>query len=675
MTITGQTGETNTNRQFSYDLESVDERPARNYREKGDQRHRPFISCDLETYRGPDGRAQIMLFGFSTGDVVTGANLGIRDLLEIIDRVGRRNHYAHPIYIGYGFRYEVSFFLRDMPWTLGDRLWRGKGRNSSVYWRGRRWEYLKGKYFQISKKGEYTLRVYECVSWFNSALHIAANNHLSRTKLWADVGEFVSESKDRRSDFTLSELPNVRAYWEAEQKVFVALMDRLRDLIISADLPLPRNWWGPSALTAACFKHYGVGAHMPLTLPDDFLLACRFGYYGGRFEQFKAGFHNDATYQYDITSAYPHTMRSLWSWRDSSLRYVRQGKTERLADFGLYHIKYRSNADGWRAAHIPHPFPFRDVRGQIFFPPYVEGWYWSPEIRNYWDDPQVEILDAWVIDAGTQKPFQWVEDLFQVRCEYKRESNPAEYVIKITINSAYGKTAQRVGWDEEKLLPPEFHQLAWAGYITSNCRAMVWKALLHSEGNVFQIETDAVFSTNPIPPLRLIENIPTVSNLGLWDRTDYDAMLTLQNGIYWTNSNGTWKPPKYRGLRRGAKGVTVDDGKRFLATLRTQGRKAKFVVSDTIAFYGYGHRGRAKYMQWLPEPKETRFAGDGKRFWLGRGDPSSTLVPLTNGITRGMREYGYDGIPGHTYPHHLPWTITDISREIAEAELVATDYE
>lgn len=615
-----------------------------------------------------------MLFGFSTGDVITGADLGITDLLKVIDSVGSENHHTRPIYIGYGFRYEVSFFLRDMPWTLGDKLWKGKGRKSAINWRGYRWEYLKGKYFQISKRGTWTVRVYECLSWFNMALHKAADNHLHNTKLWQDVGRFVSDSKDRRQDFAFSDLDNVRAYWEAEQKVFVALMDNLRDLILSADLPLPRNWWGPSALTAACFKHYGVATHMPLALPDDFLLACRFGYYGGRFEQFKAGLHNGPVYQYDITSAYPHAMRSLWSWRDSTLRYVGKGKSERCARFGLYHIKYRSSAGAFAAAHIPHPFPYRDSRGQIFFPPYVEGWYWSPEVEPYWNDSQVEILDAWIVDEGTERPFQWVEDLFQVRCEYKRAGNPAEYVIKITINSAYGKTAQRVGWNEDKHTPPEFHQLAWAGYITSRCRAMVWQALCMGRGNVFQIETDAVFSTERIA-LPEISGTPELANLGRWECSEYEAMLSVQNGIYWTNSNGTWKPPKYRGLRKGAKGVTVTDAQEFLNRVSANGRAETFKVSDTIAFYGYGYRGRTKYMQWLPEPKETKFAGDGKRYWRGKGNPARELTHLTNGITRYSRTSGYADISGHTYPHHLPWDVSDLTQEVAEAEKDMVDYD
>lgn len=648
---------------------------------KGSQIDRPFISCDLETYKGNDGRAEIMHFGFSNGRSISGQNLSIDDCLEVIRAVGIDNSLSKPIYIGFGFRYEVTFFLRDMPWKLAEKLWKGRGRNTAITWHNCRFEYLKGKYFQISKGGKkdettpyWSVRIYECFSWFNTNLVDAAKKHISHTKHWRKHGEFITASKSSRQSFTFKDLRKVVKYWEVEQETLVILMDHIRNLIVNAGLPLPSHWWGPSALTAACFRHYGVKEHMTNEQPDDFIMACRFAYYGGRFEQFKAGKHQGPIYQYDIASAYPFAMIDLWSFNDSRLEYCRDSKQFDWSPFTLYHIRYKTEKQFWENWHSPHPFPFRDLRGQIFFPGYVETWLWGPELEHYWNDGEISFLDCWRVIPGEQKPFKWISELFELRCELKKNGNPAEYVVKITINSAYGKTAQRVGWNEEKFLPPEFHNLAWAGYITSKCRAMVWNATLLSNGGVFQIETDAVFSTTEIDlPQISGKNLPT--DIGRWERTEYEGIITLQNGIYWTKKDGFWKKPKFRGMRKGATGIDVTDADEFLKRLDITKRKTIPMQSQTIAFYGNGHRGSNRYLKWLPEDKITHFAGEGKRFWLGIGNPSESLIPLTNGITREMKEYGYDGIRWHSYPHHLPWALSEIALEIEIAESQFCDYD
>lgn len=91
-----------------------------------------------------------------------------------------------------------------------------------------------------------------------------------------------------------------------------------------------------------------------------------------------------------------------------------------------------------------------------------------------------------------------------------------------------GKLAQQVGWerreDGELHLPP-FHQLEWAGFATAYCRAAVLRACLDNLEDVVAFETDAVFSSVPLP-------VKLGTALGEFEETVFEDMTYVQSGMY-----------------------------------------------------------------------------------------------------------------------------------------------
>jgi len=628
---------------------------------KGASAERPFVTVDLENYSDLDGTAIPMLYGFSAEDgelIIKGPDVTAAEMCDLTIEAGRR--WPNAIFVGYAFTsYDANFFLRDMPLDIADSIKRGNPR----YYRGFRFHWLRGKYFRVSKgkrrndtrAGNITVTIYETVSWVNGKKLVdAIREHLG------EVPDLIQTGKLARGSFEYSDLESlVLPYWRIEQQYFRKLMERMRELIVRADLALPRNWWGPSCLTASAFNREGVTAHLNRDLPVEYMRACQRGYFGGRFEQPQGGFHDAPVYQYDIVSAYPSAQVDVWSWRDSHLIYIPGEKLDRTRPlprrwrFSLWDISFKFSGRGHAREYAPMPFPMRDPRGAVYFPSQVHGTYWSPEVAPFWRSPMVTIHGGWVILPGNERPFAWMREYFERRLELKRSGDPAQYPIKICLNSAYGKTAQRAGAKQDRdghWKLPAFHQLDWAGYITSTCRARMMQVMGQvGWENVISIETDGIFLTCPAPKLPVNKEV-----LGMWEETRHDGMITLQNGVYWTRQGDEWASGKVRGIRRGSPGVAASDALDFLERYSADRDTAR--LSGTVRmFHGAGHAlGTSKFLTWSDDRKELRFGGNGKRIHLWREGQSlhRELSRLSNGDMILAAKEGTDWI---SRPHALPW--------------------
>lgn len=637
----------------------LDDNPRQKYCHKGIGRKirhhdRPFISFDIETYSDEDGTTHVMLAGFSTGEVITGKSISSKEIIELIRTVALKypsGDKDRPIFIGFVIKYEKEFLLRDLDDVVSGDIHRAKSRHVNHNGESIRYEYIDGKYFQISAKNKtkWGMRIYDTFSWFNAKLVNAAEAHLKTDAEWLALKPLVVDGKDSRNKFTYNDLDKVFKYWNAEQKVLIQLMNHIRTLIIKADIPAPKSWFGPSALATACLNKYKIKDHLDrTTLSEDFVLACRYAYYGGHIEQYKAGTYDGTVYQYDINSAYPSGMTSLWSWADSKLVY--RDFVDRSLPcnrYALYHIIYDSVSP--HVETMPHPFPHRTAQGKVYYPPENETWVWGAELENDWNSFDVTVIGAWVVTPGTIRPFSWIQDLYDQRLQYKRDNDPAEYIVKITLNSLYGKLAQRVGSrtdDNGNVIIPTYHELAWAGYTTAHCRGMIRETIVNSiPGSVFQIETDCVMSVTPL-------NVPISKKLGEWDYKISTGITTLQNGFYFLrDEDGNYTKPKTRGLVRNSVNGGIESATAYLEQLNALGKDNTPPMKSTVhGFYGQAVRaypsdlnangerltyGQTKtnenYMKWTDSTRETEFVGNGKRVWAGQGNPAATLVVLENG--------------------------------------------
>lgn len=600
---------------------------------------RRFVVWDGEGYTAPDESHHYVLFGNSDGDSVQGSSLSTA---ECLDCIGSGD--ADAIHVGFAFGYDVNMILRDLSRghlrALREQGW--------VKWRKWRLQYLPRKWFVVTDLDtRKSVKIWDVWSFFMCSFVKACKQY------GVELTDLVKEGKASRSEFRLEELETViKPYWNEENQKAVELVGKLREALYSADLYITQ-WHGPGAIASFSMAAHKVDAAKCVP-PNEVNEAAQYAYGGGRFELFRIGRANTKVYEYDINSAYPFAISKLPDLTKGEWTRVLQPR--KIARFGVYRISYAVNAyDPSYNVFRAHPYFARDSRGQISFPCVVETWVWSPELWGTHNIPGLTIHEGWeFVESSDARPFAWIAESYEKRREYKRAGNAAQLALKLQMNSMYGKMAQRVGWNEERREPPKWHQLEWAGWVVSYCRAMVYQASRMVGPDLVAFETDAVFSTRPIQPG---QGIVFGSGLGDWEATTYDDFVYLQSGCRFglnptsegeVTFNG-WQS-KYRGFDAGS--ITVD------MALEALGRNPDqwSVQGTTTRFVGFAQALHTDFAKWRRFERTNRELSIGKE---GKRRHYPAICRACNAGASGTQ--GFHDLTlanpaiGQSHKHFLPW--------------------
>jgi len=180
------------------------------------------------------------------------------------------------------------------------------------------------------------------------------------------------------------------------------------------------------------------------------------GYYGGRTEAFSRGRIKDY-YYYDINSLYPSVMRDYNYPNPNTCRWNRKNTTDYIHQFdGMSKVTLSVYPDS--NSFVPY-MPFRGESKLIFPVGKFTGWYTHFEIRKAIDYGYniLKVHETFYYKENCS-PFKgFVDDLYSLRKKLKAENNKMEYVVKIVMNSLYGKFAQ--GFRNKDNLIPFDHTL------------------------------------------------------------------------------------------------------------------------------------------------------------------------------------------------------------------------
>jgi hypothetical protein len=582
---------------------------------------RRFIGWDGEGYDDESGQHHYMLFGASTGHCVTGRSLSTADCLDLILMVEQENRDAY--HVGFAFEYDVNMILKDLPWRTLAILnecnqcrWKNP-ETGKVY----RIQHVPHKWFRVAKDGV-SGTIYDGFGFFHSSYMHALHKY--------DIGdpaklEHISAGKAARGSFTFADLAMVKAYWKDEISLLPPLMDKIRSAAYGGGYRIS-EWHGPGALASYLLRDAGVNQwHSKKDIPAEVKSAIRHAYAGGRFTGCLCGIYYGDVYTADINSAY--------IWATSLLPRMDRGKWRRqnpntidagnLPRFGLYHIELDYGQSGKREAEQrgipepPYPLFHRDKIGILRWPRETTGWYWTPEAKLVLGSPYARVLEAWFFNDDGSKPFGFVNDAYDRRVDLQHQGNPAEKAYKWALAAMYGAFARRVGW-KRKGKPPASHELTWAGFITSYCRAMVYGPARTAWENgdargLVSIDTDSVTTTVPIDEASLPNGVG--EELGQWKIAHWTGILQWQNGIYWLrDENGEWSEPKSRGVPRGT--VPFDAALKALGEMDFSQRPYVFprIKLTRTRFIGYRQALRGqfdKWRKWVTEPVEIKMGGVG----------------------------------------------------------------
>lgn len=648
-----------------------------------------FVAWDGEGSEVDDGEPQpYMLFGNSDGISIQREELRTEECLAAICQ-GDPN----VINFSFAFTYDANQILWELPKNKMYALTQGR----RVVWNDFVIEWAAGKWFRVRRnwKGEKWIKIYDSFHFFNESLVKVLKKYNIGTKA---EREYLEKMKEARPQFSWAEIEEVKKYWKLEGKLMVQLMEYIRDLFADAGLFL-RNWHGAGAVARLMLDQHNIKAakiDMRKSYPEVWI-AARYAFSAGRFEQFVAGLHLGDIWNYDIHSAFPYAIQFLPNLANG--KWVHNRTVDRNGidsrKFALYQIEYHTKRP-YNDDRSPRPLFRRLLNDNICWPNRVNGWYWSPEAELVKDDLDAKFIESWEFVGDGSQPLAWIAEIYKKREYLKRIGNVMEYVFKLGMNACYGQFAQRTGWQNtrndngERGGPPIYHQLEWAGYVTSMCKAMVYRVAkwAHSHGELITIDTDGVFTTVRVPNDVLPNGIG--DDLGQWEETKYSGILIFQNGFYWLRNEDGWKKAKSRGAPRGSVPIeraweTLDQmemgtvGKRPICHGRKNGceyrkalcqRHAAFEYSKHI-FVSFGKALQGDFLSWRSwqdQPHKLKFGGTGKRQHDGRLCPKcvyyqfgfetpgweSQFHTLVQYDPHPTKEY-HEGDDYWSLMHKLPW--------------------
>jgi hypothetical protein len=415
------------------------------------------------------------------------------------------------IWVGYYFDYDATQILRELP---EERLRKLLDRRAGQWidWQGFQVAYLPRKYLRVRREGARGwVTVSDAGSFFQCAF-------LSALERW-EVGtprerKLVARGKARRGKVGQIDARE-RAYCATEVRLLGDLMEKLRAACLEVGY-LPAAWQGPGYLASAMLARHGLPRKRDLKLPKELLDFANGAYYGGRFEVFRVGQLGERVWSHDINSAYPRALLDLPCLVHGEWSEGRGSRPE--GDPWVAELEHETKGPGGRFAC---GLPVRTKEGTITWPRRAWGTYWS------WEAEEAIRAGARVRRWGRWwgyarrcacQPFSWVPEVYEERRRLGKDARGL--VLKLALNSCYGKLAQSVG-------SAPWANPIWAGLITAHTRAAIAGAYRGRERDLVMVATDGVVTARAPLPVKGGEA------LGEWTVEELPGIFVVQPGFYW----------------------------------------------------------------------------------------------------------------------------------------------
>lgn len=579
----------------------------------------------------------------------------------------------------FSFNYDLTMMLKDLTNQSLYLLFRPELRQRSgkeavkgpypVAWKKYRLN-LQGTKFTVSHK-KHKIVVWDLFKFFQCKFVNALRDwKIGTPELW----ERMTVMKDKRSEFDKETRENIRRYMLEECKCMAELARKLIQSHEKVGLKLT-TFYGAGSSGGAMLKVMGIKEKI-VSVPTPMKDGVASAFFGGRFENSVIGVIDGPVYNYDISSAYPYHTTFLpclvhGHWKHVNKRHGITDCVHALVSYRLNHNKSRFSEWG--------PFPFRDEQGSIAFP--IEsggGWVWRDEyLAGEKLFPNVEFIEAWVYEKSCEcKPFADIPKYYVHRLALGKEG--PGIVIKLAVNSVYGKLAQSVG-------NAIFNSWIWAGIITSGCRAQILDVLgLHKDRkNLLMVATDGVFSREklnmPLPKDTRTQNAvdpngrPVHKPLGGWEEKVINkGIFVARPGVYFPLSPSIEELKDVRGRGVG-KSVILNNWERIIEIWKKDGVNAVATVQNVSRFCGAKtsiHKSQLGYSR--ANARDGKSPGYGR--WIERRvemsfDPMPKRECINpDGMTLKLRKFPLS-------QRSMPYSKALVSRETAEIEAFKTELE
>jgi len=252
-------------------------------------------------------------------------------------------------------------------------------------------------------------------------------------------------------------------------------------------------------------------------------------YYGARSEVFKRGLIKDVNY-YDFNSLYPSVMRN--EYPDVSSSKSRNIGTKAIIDHyeGISEVVVKCPED------LNIPFLPSRIEKKLIFPTGIfKGWYSNVELR-YAEKMGYDILEVGkqIYYTKTHFPFKhYVEDLYAIRKEKKANNDSTELIIKLLMNSLYGKFGQKF-YGKQKIINISKLSFDEINRLSENAKTMISKNFMYiNDDNPSYIPTHimpiyALYTTS-FGRIKLYETIRNLTDVVYCDTDSIITSDTLED--------------------------------------------------------------------------------------------------------------------------------------------------
>jgi len=246
-------------------------------------------------------------------------------------------------------------------------------------------------------------------------------------------------------------------------------------------------------------------------------------YAGGKFETYQRGF--GTFYQYDINSAYPFEISNLQDIRHA--RVFKSGEYQKGATYGFIKCRLILSND-----YSPIPLKIDNVNR------YPIGSFSKIITKQEYDylvkrGDRLEIIEAWWIICQKEKyPYKTeVERLFELKKRYKNGDKLRYMLVKILLNSFYGKFIQVT---EKHKGGKKVFEAGWlfnpiyASIITANTRVKLCKVCEKYDKYTIAVHTDSIITS-----IDLSNNGLGISDkMGDWNCENSGYGVMVGSGVY-----------------------------------------------------------------------------------------------------------------------------------------------
>lgn len=501
----------------------------KSHNHKSKWKYAQYIAWDGEGITLPDGTHIYTLLANSEGHYIWDNNgLSRKQCLDFL--YSQYHRYPHGIHVWFSGDYDINMILQGLSKEEMSELNEG----SYVIVDGFVVRYTPRHTFDLKLARQFgnrqeSARFYDSWGFFQGSFINAIEEYFPNHP---DL-PIIKEGKENRSIFDVSDEDFIRKYCINECRLLVEMMEKLHKALDNTKYTPLSRYDGAGAVGTRMMQVEGIKESMADT-PKQVQELARYAYYGGRNEITCIGNSEKRdVFAYDVNSAYPFSMLELPDLTKGIWRHTKLVSDIPAWPFTMVHIKWC-----FHRTDLPfYPLPWRDTDGSVLFPRQGEGWYWQPEIDVFLEycamfyiaQSEYELIESWEFETDFYtQPFAFVKDVYAQRREYKVNGDFTHMPLKLGLNSLYGKMAQQVGNHK-----PPYHQLEWAGYVTSLTRSLLLKAALLRPLDVLMFATDAIYSASKLP-------FTDSKDLGGWECDYYSGITIAQSGVYWLKKDGNW---------------------------------------------------------------------------------------------------------------------------------------